>query len=190
MKRLALAAWLLHALLAQAVPLDHPPDTRRPTPADGLAAARPVLSCKLARHHKMDLLAAPVGPDTVVLSTRLRGKSQPAFSDAPSRPPVAGKLALRLCLDGVLVYALQHDGGIRGAVLRRHPDTHKVQRLEFSDTALPYGLYVNGDEMRLVVPTTGANHASHYMIYSSRTGQGRPSNMLPSASKFTFYALQ
>lgn len=189
MKRLALAAWLLHALLAQAVPLDHPPDTRRPTPADGLAA-RPVLSCKLARHHKMDLLAAPVGPDTVVLSTRLRGKSQPAFSDAPSRPPVAGKLALRLCLDGVLVYALQHDGGIRGAVLRQHPDTHKVQRLEFSDTALPYGLYVNGDEMRLVVPTTGANHASHYMIYSSRTGQGRPSNMLPSASKFTFYALQ
>lgn len=180
---LVLLALLPASLASQAAPPDRAQSTERST-------GHTVLSCKLAPHQKIDLQAVPAGPHTVSLATRSRGKTEPAFNSEGLRAHASGTLALRLCLDGVLVYALQNEDGVRGAVLRTHPETHKLQRLEFSQAALPYGLYLSRDEMRVVVPTRGAGSTSHYMIYSSRTGQGRPSNMLPSGSMFTFYALQ
>lgn len=80
---------------------------------------------------------------------------------------------------------------IHGAVLRAHPVTHKVQRLDFRETEMPCGLYVNRDEMRLVIPSRTEDRAApHYTVYSSRSGQARASNMLPPARQFTFYPLQ
>lgn len=151
---------------------------------------RRVLRCELSPHHRMELLARPQGgPDdaSVELYTRLRGKVEPAFTPQASGAAPTGRLGVHLCLQGVMVYVLRGDGWVRAAVVRRQPGTHKLERLDVVDTSEPYGLYVNDDEMRVVVPRRGR---TQYTVYSTRTGRGRPSNILPSGHLFRFHALQ
>jgi len=77
-----------------------------------------------------------------------------------------GTIALAICADHVLVFAISYGPPyLKGVAVRKNPLSHAIERIDFAEKALPRWLYLNPSRMQLVIPNEGNEVPSKYLIY-------------------------
>lgn len=133
-----------------------------------------VRSCPLDDGSRVALLAEPTA-EGKRFHLKIDGNIGTAFSDMPDTDFI-GAIALAQCVDRSLVFAISYGPPyLKGAVLRKNPVSHRLERIDFSEKALPRWLYVNSKEMQLVIPNIGHEATSRYLVYRYSAADGQPS---------------
>lgn len=133
-----------------------------------------VRSCPLDDRSQVGLLA-----ESTVEGNRFHlkidGTVGTAFTDMPDTDFI-GTIALAKCVDRSLVFAISYGPPyLKGAVVRKNPVSHRLERIDFSEKALPRWLYINSREMHLVIPNIGHEVASRYLVYHYSASDGQSS---------------
>ena len=122
-----------------------------------------VRSCPLSDGSQALLLAEATAEGNR-LHLKIDGTIGTAFTDMPDTDFI-GAIALATCVDSSLVFAISYGPPyLKGAVLRKNPVSHRLERIDFSEKALPRWLYVNAREMQLVIPNIGHETTSRYLV--------------------------
>lgn len=139
--------------------------------AAGFVAAAPstvVRSCRAGDGSGMTLFAEPT-VDGNRFNLQIDGKTEKAFTDMPNAEFI-GTVALSVCVDHVLVFAISYGPPyLKGVAVRKNPTSHAVERIDFAEKALPRWLYLNQAEMRLIIPNIGNEVPSKYLVYRAGT---------------------
>ncbi|MQA21160.1 hypothetical protein [Rugamonas rivuli] len=131
-----------------------------------------VRSCQLDDGSQVALLAEPTVEGNR-FHLKIDGAVGTAFDDMPDTD-VIGNVALAKCVDRSLVFAISYGPPyLKGAVVRKNPVSHRLERIDFSEKALPRWLYVNSREMQLVIPNIGHEVASRYLVYRYSAADGQ-----------------
>jgi hypothetical protein len=131
-----------------------------------------ILTCPLAGHSKVSLLAEPA-EDGHRLFVKLDGNTHIAFTDMPQEDFI-GRIVLAKCVSSTLMFALEYGSPyMKGVVLRKNPVTHSVEQIDFAEKALPRWLYLGPQQMRLVMPNEGYEVPTKLLLYDYVAGKGQ-----------------
>ena len=134
---------------------------------------KPVINCLLSDGTRASLLAES-SADGKRLFVNLDKKTQPAFTDMPDTDFV-GAVVMAKCASSSLVFALNYGSPyLKGAVLRKNPVSHSIERIDFAEKALPRWLYLGQEQMRLVIPNIGNEVSGKFLVYDYFAGKGQP----------------
>lgn len=128
--------------------------------------------------------------DAERLYVAMDGKNEIAFTDLPDADYV-GQIVLSKCLNHVLIFAIEYGAPYRkGVVIRRAIEDRTIQRIDFSEKALPKLLYIGKGKTALVIPNIGNEVSQKYLIYEFEVGKGQPEeaigqDVLPPEAGFT-----
>jgi len=138
-----------------------------------------VISCRLDDGTHATLKAESRGLDGKALIVEVSGQTQPAFLDMPDMDYV-GQIVLAICVGKALVFA-QESGSpyLKGVVVRKNPQTHAEERINFAEKSLPRWLYLGRHEMLLIIPNEGYETNKRYLVYRSVQGKGQPEESTP-----------
>lgn len=143
-----------------------------------------VLSCPLADGDAARVKVASGEDDGVDVLVEIHGKTERAFPDEPAIS-ANNHLVLSACVKGALIFAVDYGPPYRkGMAIRANPATHEIERIHFSEKALPEWLYQDNKTMVLVIPNEGHETDKKYLIYQFLSGKGESpestsSNRLP-----------
>lgn len=152
-----------------------------------------VSTCQLDDQSQVVLQEEP-SIDGSRLFLQIDGNVEKAFADMPDTDFV-GTIALATCVDHVLVFAINYGPPyLKGVAIRKNPLNHRVERIDFSEKALPSWLYVNAATMKLVIPNIGNEVRGKYLVYqytadAGQTNEPIASDNLPGQRGFTKFAL-
>lgn len=131
-----------------------------------------VRSCRLADGSRVALLAEATAEGNR-FHLKIDGAIATAFTDMPDTDFI-GTIALAKCVDRSLIFAISYGPPyLKGAVVRKNPVSHRLERIDFSEKALPRWLYVNAREMQLVIPNIGYEVSSKYLVYHHSASDGQ-----------------
>lgn len=131
-----------------------------------------VRSCPLSDGSQVALLAEATAAGNR-FHLKIDGTIGTAFTDMPATDFI-GNIALATCVGRSLVFAISYGPPyLKGAVVRKNPVSHRLERIDFSEKALPRWLYVNAREMQLVIPNIGYEVASRYLVYRYSASDGQ-----------------
>ncbi len=143
------------------------------------ASLTQVRSCRLVDGSQMTLLAEAT-VDGNRLHLRINERTEKAFTDMPDADFV-GAIVLAACIDHSLIFAINYGSPyLKGAVIRKNPVSHRLERINFAEKALPRWLYVNSQEMQLIIPNIGYEVQSKYIVYQFSTPDGQATEPLTS----------
>lgn len=132
-----------------------------------------LLDCPLSDGTTASLLSTS-NEDGQRLFVKLNNQTETAFTDMPDSDFV-GEIALAKCTGSVLIYAMNYGSPyLKGAVLRKNPDSGTLERIDFAEKALPVSLYLSAREMRLVIPNDGYEIPEKFVVYDYITPKGQP----------------
>lgn len=143
------------------------------------ASLSTVSTCQLDDQSKAVLQAEPsIEGNRFFL--QIDGKVEKAFTDMPDTDFV-GTIALATCVDHVLVFAISYGPPyLKGVAIRKNPISHQIERIDFSEKALPRWLYVNASAMQLVIPNIGYEVRGKYLVYQYTADAGQPNKPIAS----------
>ncbi|HZV67166.1 MAG TPA: hypothetical protein VFG03_19910 [Telluria sp.] len=135
--------------------------------AAGAAVAAPlttIRSCRADDGSRISLLAEPTIEGSRFY-LQIDEQTTKAFTDMPEADFI-GTIALAICADHVLVFAISYGPPyLKGVAVRKNPLSHAIERIDFAEKALPRWLYLNPSRMQLVIPNEGNEVPSKYLIY-------------------------
>lgn len=141
------------------------------------ASLSTVSTCQLDDQSRVVLKAQPA-VDGNRFFLQIDGNVEKAFTDMPDTDFV-GTIALATCVDHVLVFAINYGPPyLKGVAIRKNPISHKIERIDFSEKALPRWLYVNSNAMQLVIPNIGYEVKGKYLVYQYTADAGQPEEPL------------
>jgi hypothetical protein len=80
-----------------------------------------------------------------------------------------------------LVFAISYGPPyLKGVAIRKNPVSHLIERIDFSEKALPRWLYLNASEMQLVFPNIGYEVRGKYRVYQYVVDTGQPTEPVAS----------
>lgn len=136
-----------------------------------------VRSCHLVDGSQMTLLAEATA-DGNRLHLQINEHTEKAFTDMPDADFV-GTIVLVACIDHSLVFAINYGSPyLKGAVVRKNPVSHRLERIDFAEKTLPRWLYVNSQEMQLIIPNIGYEVQSKYIVYQFSAPDGQTTEPL------------
>ena len=138
-------------------------------------AAQPklILACPQIDGTQIRLLAEPAS-DGSRYYLEIGGRVDKAFTDMPDADFI-GEIVLSKCIRHVLVFAIEYGPPYRkGVAVRKRLTGPGVDRIDFSEKALPLWLYVNSTELKVLIPNYGNEVASRYLLYTFSAAQGQP----------------
>jgi len=145
------------------------------------ASLSTVSTCRLDDQSQVVLQAEPA-IDGNRFFLQIDGKVEKAFSDMPDTDFV-GTIALATCVDHVLVFAISYGPPyLKGVAIRKNPVSHLIERIDFSEKALPRWLYLNASAMQLVIPNIGYEVRGKYLVYQYVVDTGQPTEPVASDS--------
>ncbi|EDZ99906.1 conserved hypothetical protein [Burkholderia sp. H160] len=177
MKRLFLAALVAAVSGALALPVF----------GEEGAPLRTVLSCPLAGGDNATLKAIAhglKGAEGDDLFVETGGKTERAFLDMPDTD-FRGRIVLASCIHNTLIFAINYGPPyLKGVAIRGNPKSHAIERLYFSEKALPRWLFEDEKRMLVIVPNIGYETDKRYLVYEYVSGKGQsdastPVNKLP-----------
>ncbi|RQH02130.1 hypothetical protein [Paraburkholderia dinghuensis] len=140
---------------------------------------RVVLSCPLAGGDSATLKVKPSGYEAEDVLVEIKGKTERAFPD-DNATSGNDHLVLSACAHGTLIFAVEYGPPYRkGIAIRENPLTKEIERLHFSEKALPLWLYADEKGMLLVIPNEGYETDKKYLVYSYVSGKGEPDESTP-----------
>jgi len=152
-------------------------------PFSTAASPKDILACQLEDGSQVQLKseADPArGGERFYL--RRDGITEDAFVDIPGADYV-GNLVLSKCLDHVLIFAINYGTPyFKGRLLRKPAGAGQPQNINFAEKSLPILIYLNKWETKLVIPNTGYEVTSKYLVYRSLTNKGQDERALPTDS--------
>ncbi|MFJ2478710.1 hypothetical protein ACIOWE_00365 [Pseudomonas sp. NPDC087598] len=135
-----------------------------------------LLTCPLSDGTKIALLAT-ASTDGQRLFVKFNGKIETAFTDMPDQD-FAGDVMLAKCTGATLIFALNYGSPYtKGVVLRKNPSSGVLERIDFSEKALPRFLYLSVQRMRLVIPNEGYEVPEKYLVYDYFARKGQPDEL-------------
>jgi hypothetical protein len=149
--------------------------------------SRTVLSCPLAGGDHVTLKAAAhgfTGKEGDDLFVETGAKTGRAFLDMPDAD-FHGSIALAACIHNTLIFAIDYGPPyLKGVAIRRNPGTRAIERLYFSEKALPHWLFEDDRRMLVIIPNIGYETSEKYLVYEYSSGKGQtedgtPTNKLP-----------
>jgi len=129
------------------------------------------------------------------LSVKIDNHTETAFTDMPDSDFV-GEVAMAKCTGSGLIYAMNYGSPyLKGAFIRRHPGSKVLERIDFAEKALPVSLYLNAQQMRLVIPNNGYEIPEKFIVYDYTSPQGKPEepkgmNVMPDKKGFEIIKLK
>lgn len=145
------------------------------------ASLSAVSTCRLDDQSQVVLQAEPA-IDGNRFFLQIDGNVEKAFTDMPDTDFV-GTIALATCVDHVLVFAISYGPPyLKGVAIRKNPISHRIERIDFSEKALPRWLYVNASAMQLVIPNIGYEVRGKYLVYQYAVDGGQPNEPIASDS--------
>ncbi|MFJ2527062.1 hypothetical protein [Pseudomonas helmanticensis] len=153
-----------------------------------------VLDCPFPDGTSAALLASS-SEDGQQLFVMIGDNVDTAFPDMPDTNFV-GDIVLARCSGASLIYALNYGSPyLKGAVVRKNPKTKTLERIDFAEKALPSLLYLNAQQMRLVIPNEGYEDPSKFLVYDYIAIKGQPEepkgvNTLPGRKGFEVFDLK
>lgn len=142
----------------------------------GTAYAEPpksILGCPFSDGTQVSLLVESTA-EGQRLFLELDQKTQTVFTDMPDTDFV-GQVVLAKCVSSCFIFALNYGSPyLKGAVLRKNPVSHSIERIDFAEKALPRWLYLGQEQMRLVIPNIGNEVAGMFRVYDYFAGKGQP----------------
>ena len=158
-------------------------------PAFGVESTplRTILSCPLAGGDHATLKAAAhgfTGEEGDDLFVKTGAKTERAFLDMPDAD-FHGSIVLAACVYNTLIFAIDYGPPyLKGAAIRRNPQTLAIERLYFSEKALPHWLFEDDTIMLVIIPNIGYETSKKYLVYKYSSGKGQtedgtPTNKLP-----------
>lgn len=132
-----------------------------------------LLDCPLSDGSTVSLLSTS-SEDGQRLFVKINNQTETAFTDMPDSDFV-GEVALTKCAGSGLIYALNYGSPyLKGAVLRKNPDSGILERIDFAEKALPVSLYLSTRQMRLVIPNKGYEIPEKFIVYDYISPKGQP----------------
>lgn len=136
------------------------------------ASSSTVSSCQLDDQSQVVLKAEPA-IDGNRFFLQIDGNVEKAFTDMPDTDFV-GTIALATCIDHILVFAISYGPPyLKGVAIRKNPISHQIERIDFSEKALPRRLYFNASAMQLVIPNIGYEVRGKYLVYQYTADAGQ-----------------
>ncbi|MFJ2357025.1 hypothetical protein [Pseudomonas fluorescens] len=131
-----------------------------------------LVNCPLSDGTNATLLASS-NEDGQQLFVKMGEHIETAFTDMPDTDFV-GEVVLAKCAGTSLIYALNYGSPyLKGAVIRKNPTTAALERIDFAEKALPSLLYLNSQQMRLVIPNEGYEDPSKFLVYEYLAKKGQ-----------------
>ncbi|MDI2146261.1 MULTISPECIES: hypothetical protein [unclassified Pseudomonas] len=132
-----------------------------------------LLDCPLSDGSVASLLSTS-SEDGQRLSVKIDNHTETAFTDMPDSDFV-GEVAMAKCTGSGLIYAMNYGSPyLKGAFIRRHPGSKVLERIDFAEKALPVFLYLNAQQMRLVIPNDGYEIPEKFIVYNYISPKGQP----------------
>jgi len=157
-------------------------------------APKTLLDCPLSDGSVASLLSTS-SEDGQRLSVKIDNHTETAFTDMPDSDFV-GEVAMAKCTGSGLIYAMNYGSPyLKGAFIRRHPGSKVLERIDFAEKALPVSLYLNAQQMRLVIPNNGYEIPEKFIVYDYTSPQGKPEepkgmNVMPDKKGFEIIKLK
>ncbi|WP_285415513.1 hypothetical protein [Pseudomonas sp. efr-133-TYG-5] len=131
-----------------------------------------LLDCPLSDGTTASLLSTS-SEDGKRLFVKIDNQTESAFTDIPDSDFV-GEIALAKCTGSGLIYAMNYGSPyLKGAALRKNPESGTLERIDFAEKALPVFLYLNARNMRLVIPNEGYEIPEKFIVYDYITPKGQ-----------------
>lgn len=138
-----------------------------------------VQSCPLADGGRATLEIVSRGYKADEPFVTIDGKTERAFLDMPD-DEFAGHVVLADCVHGTLIFALEYGSPyLKGVAIRKNPKTLAIERLYFSEKALPRWLYSDDSLMQVVIPNLGFETSKKYLVYKYISGKGQSNESTP-----------
>ncbi|MGE1173139.1 hypothetical protein [Pseudomonas sp. BW7P1] len=153
-----------------------------------------LLECPLSDGTTASLLSTS-SEDGQQLFVKNNNQTETAFTDMPDSDFV-GEVAMAKCTGSGLIYAMNYGSPyLKGAFIRRHPGSKVLERIDFAEKALPVSLYLNAQQMRLVIPNDGYEIPEKFIVYDYTSPKGQPEepkgmNAMPDKKGFEIIELK
>ncbi len=126
---------------------------------------RSITRCQMADGSFAELLGQPDGYTHETPLLNMDGETRPAFQDVPDMDYV-GQALVANCQGQALYFVYQGMSPyLKGALVRKNPETYKTEVILFAEKATPLRLYLSTRGMLVVIPNAGHETDKKYLVY-------------------------